>query len=147
MQLNCHLFGVNLHTFYSEKQLSCNLFWCKLTHILTVKTAQLPPLWALTPYLLVSSADNLCKQFGPRSGTTKQAQLPPHLVLTLHILTVKTAQLPPLWAFTLCLLVSSADNLFKQLGPRSGLTKRRAWSASNMFDTQMVFLKQFFKNK
>ena len=26
---------------------------------------------ALTLYLLVSSADNLCKQFGPRSGPTK----------------------------------------------------------------------------
>ena len=27
---------------------------------------------------------------------------------------------------TLCLLVSSADNLYKQFGPRSGPTKRRA---------------------
>ena len=26
VQLSCHLFGVNLHTFYSEKQLSCHLF-------------------------------------------------------------------------------------------------------------------------
>ena len=25
----------------------------------------------LTPHLLVLSADNLCKQFGPRSGQTK----------------------------------------------------------------------------
>ena len=27
-QLSSHLFGVNLHAFYSEKQLSCHLFWC-----------------------------------------------------------------------------------------------------------------------
>ena len=94
-QLSCHPFGVNLHTFNSEKQLSCHIFWCKLTHILTVKTAQLPPLWA----------------------------------------------------FTLCFLVSSADNVCKKLGPRSGPTKRRACSGSNRFLTQMVFLKDFFQNK
>ena len=94
-KLSCHLFSVNLHTLYSEKQLICHIFWCKITHILTVKTAQLPSLWA----------------------------------------------------FTLCFLVSSADNLCKKLGPRSGPTKRRAWSGSNMFLTQMVFLKDFFQNK
>ena len=77
----------------------------------------------------------------------KAAQLPPLLVLFTLILTVKTAQLPPLWVLNLCLLVSSADNLCKQFGPRSGLTKRRAWSGSNLFDTQMVFLNEFFKNK
>ena len=27
-RLSFHLFGVNLHTFYSEKQLNCHLFWC-----------------------------------------------------------------------------------------------------------------------
>ena len=31
----------------------------------------LEPLIILPLYLLVSSADNLCKQFGPRSGPTK----------------------------------------------------------------------------
>ena len=46
---------------------------------------------------------------------------------------------------TLCLLVSSAHNLCKQIGPRSGPTKRRAFSGSNLFDTQMVFLKEFFE--
>ena len=40
---------------------------------------------------------------------------------------------------TLCLLVSSADNLFKQFGTRSGPTKCRAWSGSNLVDTQMVY--------
>ena len=39
------------------------------------------------------------------------------------------------------LLVSSADNLCKQIGPRSGQTKCRAWSGSNLFDARMVFLK------
>ena len=42
VQLSCHLFGVNLHTFYSKKQLSCHLFGVNLqwkaytfyTHIL-----------------------------------------------------------------------------------------------------------------
>ena len=41
--------------------------------------------------------------------------------------------------------MSSADNFCKQFGPRSGPTKRRALSGSNLFDTQMVFLKEFFK--
>ena len=47
---------------------------------------------------------------------------------------------------TPCLLVSSADNLCKQIEPRSGLTKHWALSGSNLFDTQMVFLKEFFEN-
>ena len=42
------------------------------------------------------------------------------------------------------LLVSSAGNLCKQLGPRPGATKRRAWSRSKMFDTLMTFLKDVF---
>ena len=37
---------------------------------------------------------------------------------------------------TLYLLVISADNFRKQFGP---------WSGSNLFDTQMVFLKEFFE--
>ena len=43
--------------------------------------------------------------------------------------------------FTLCLLVSSAYNLSKQIGHRSAPTKGWAWSGSNLFETQMVFLK------
>ena len=35
--------------------------------------------------------------------------------------------------------LSSADNIWKQFGPRSGPTKRRAWSGSKLFYTQMVF--------
>ena len=45
----------------------------------------------------------------------------------------------------LCLLVSSADNLCKQFGSRSGPTKCRAWSGSKLFDTLMIFLKEFFE--
>ena len=46
---------------------------------------------------------------------------------------------------TLYLLVSSADNLCKQLGSRSGPTFGRAWSGSKLFDILMVFLKEFFE--
>ena len=46
---------------------------------------------------------------------------------------------------TLCLPVTSADNLGKQFGPRSGPTSRRAWSGSKLFDILMVFLKEFFQ--
>ena len=42
---------------------------------------------------------------------------------------------------TLCLPVSSADNLGKQFGPRSGPTR----SGSKLFDILMVFLKEFFQ--
>ena len=44
-----------------------------------------------------------------------------------------------------CLLVSSSHNLCKQIGPRSDPTTRGAWSRSNLFDTWMVFLKEFFE--
>ena len=42
-------------------------------------------------------------------------------------------------------VVSSADNLCKQFWSRSGSTKCRAWSGSRLFDTLMVFLKEFFE--
>ena len=45
--------------------------------------------------------------------------------------------------------MSSADNLGKQFGPRSGLKNRqgsRAGSGSKLFDTLMVYLKEFFQN-
>ena len=46
-----------------------------------------------------------------------------------------------LFTLTLCLLVLSADNLFKRIGPRSGPTKCPAWSGSKLFDIMIVFLK------
>ena len=46
-------------------------------------------------------------------------------------------------AFTLRLLVSHAGNFCKQFGPRSGMTKCHAQSGTKLFDTQMVFLKEF----
>ena len=46
---------------------------------------------------------------------------------------------------TLCLLVSSADNFYLQFGPSSGATKCLAWSKSKLFDTLIVFLKEFFE--
>ena len=45
---------------------------------------------------------------------------------------------------TLCLLVSSADNLCKQFGPRSGPTKCRAWSGSKLFDILKCIPERFF---
>ena len=47
---------------------------------------------------------------------------------------------------TLCLLESSADNLFKQFGPRSGLKKCQTSSESKQFDSLMVFQKTFSEN-
>ena len=44
-----------------------------------------------------------------------------------------------------CLLVSSAGNLCKQFGPRSGQTKCWALSGFKLFDTLMVFLDFFFE--
>ena len=41
--------------------------------------------------------------------------------------------------------MSSADHLYKQFGSRSGQTKCRALSGSKMFDTLMVYLKEFFE--
>ena len=37
--------------------------------------------YSLTHYLLVSSADNLCKQIGPRSGPTKYCDGIPVMIL------------------------------------------------------------------
>ena len=41
--------------------------------------------------------------------------------------------------------MSSADNFYKQFGTRSGPTKRRAWSGSKLYDTLMIFLKDFIE--
>ena len=49
---------------------------------------------------------------------------------------------------THCLLAAnllSADNLDKQFGPRSGPTEGRAWYGSKLFDTRMLFLKEYFE--
>ena len=46
---------------------------------------------------------------------------------------------------TYYLLVWSADNLCKQFGPIPGPTKCLVWSGSNLFDTQVVFLKEFIE--
>ena len=44
------------------------------------------------------------------------------------------------------LLVSSADNICKQIEvPRSGWTFCQAGVGSNLFDTQMLFLKEFIE--
>ena len=40
---------------------------------------------------------------------------------------------------------SSADNLCKQFGPRSGSTEHRSLPGSKQFDTLIVFLKEYFE--
>ena len=42
--------------------------------------------------------------------------------------------------------LSSADNLYKQFGSRSGLTELRPGSGSNPSDTLIVILKEFLKS-
>ena len=43
--------------------------------------------------------------------------------------------------------MSSADNLSKHFGPRSGLMNRQALSGFKLFDMPMVFLSDFFLQK
>ena len=45
----------------------------------------------------------------------------------------------------LYLLVPSADNLCKQFGPRSGPTECWSFAGTKLFDTLIVFLKEFFE--
>ena len=42
--------------------------------------------------------------------------------------------------------VELADNRCKKFGPRSGPTECRSWSGSKLFDTWIVYLKEFFEN-
>ena len=49
------------------------------------------------------------------------------------------------YILTLYRLVSSDDNFCKQFGSRSGPTECRARSGSKLFDTLMVFLKEFLR--
>ena len=87
----------------------------------------------------MSSADNLCKQFGPRSGPTKcRAWSGSKLFDTLNMII-------PEIIFWKSWFWKSADNLCKQFGPSSGLTKCWARSGSKLFDTQNIFLKEFFE--
>ena len=49
--------------------------------------------------------------------------------------------------FASALLLSSANILCTQLGPRPGPTKPRAWSGFKLFDILMVLLEEFFEKK
>ena len=71
--------------------------------------------FCITLYLLMSSADNLCKQFEPRSGSTYCWRWSESKLLTL-------------------LSHSSADNLSKQFVSRLGSTFWHAWSGFELFD-------------
>ena len=86
-------------------------------------------------------ADNLCKQFWPRSGlTTRQAQSGSKLFNTLMVF----------WIFfnrQQAANPTRADNLCKQFGPRSRLTTCGAQSGSKLFNTLMVFWIFFFNRQ
>ena len=112
-------------------------------------------------WLLVSSADNLCKQFGSRSFRAwSGSKLFDTLMVFLkefsdevdlekiQLTTKKHAKLlcrqrVNKSTLILWLLVSSADNFYKLFGSRSGQTRCRAWSGSKLFVTLMLFLKEF----
>ena len=47
-QLSCHLFGVNLHIFFTVKTAQLRPVLVLTYTYFTVKTAKLPPLWVLT---------------------------------------------------------------------------------------------------
>ena len=70
------------------------------------------------------------------------------LFAEVHLLIAQYKNFSQNSILTLCLLVLSSDDLCKQFGSRSGLmirqTNRRAGSGSKLFDTLMVFLKDFF---
>ena len=61
---------------------------------------------------------------------------------------VKHSTIEPLHSlFTPYFQVSSANNVSKQFGPRSGWTIRWAYSGYKLFDTLMVILKDLFFKK
>ena len=71
----------------------------------------------------LSSADNPFKQFGPRSGSTFHPDLiGSKLFDTLEAWQVEVEAMYFNFALNLYKTLSSADNPFKQIGPRSGLT-------------------------
>ena len=63
-------------------------------------------------------------------------------LLAYSVFGFRRGQISPL---TLYLLVLFADNFCKKFGPRSGPAKCRAWSASKLFDTLIVFLKKLLE--
>ena len=60
-------------------------------------------------------------------------------------LTYKQFPLQKHYKHSLNLTVWSADDFCEQIGPRSGLIKLWSWYGSNLFDTRIVFLKEFFE--
>ena len=88
--------------------------------------------------------------------SSSNANFQPYLLGNWKSCEKKTYMLPKMffiseivrWEFTpltLCILVSSADNLCKQVGARSGPTQCRGWSGSKLFDTWWYSRKNFSK--
>ena len=60
------------HIFYGESSSAATSFGVNLHIYFFSENSQLLPIFVLTLGLLVSSADNIFNQFGPRSGSTKR---------------------------------------------------------------------------
>ena len=77
------------------------------------------------------------RRMGKISAQTKAGQILFYIIETRYSQLLRTH-------ISLYLLVSSAENLCKQFGPRSGPTRRWAWSVFKLHGTLMVFLKEAF---
>ena len=71
---------------------------------------------------------------------------PHRLRILVHFSFMLTVEIKETYVrLALYLLVSSATNFCKQFGPQSGLTKCWAQLGDNLYNTQMVFLKECFE--
>ena len=109
-------------------------------HLRSYDKLKLEPMYfdfALNLYMILSSADNPFKQFGPRSSPTYCPDL-------IGVQTVWHFRGYDKLKLNRCILtLSSADNLFKQFGTRLRLTfclvwKFLTWSRSKLFDTVVI---------
>ena len=79
--------------------------------------------FALKLYMTLSSANNPFKQFGPRSGPAFHLDLiGVNLLDTKRLCQVEVEPMYFNYALNFYMTLSSADNPFKQFGPRSGPT-------------------------
>ena len=95
--------------------------------------------FALNFNMALSSADNPFKQFGPRSGPTFCPDLiEVKLFDTLEAMTSWSWTIVFYFSLNLYMTLSSADNSFKQFGPRSGPTFCLDLIGVKLFDTLEV---------
>ena len=72
--------------------------------------------------MTLSSADNIFKQFGPRSGPTFCPDLIGVKTDTLEVMTSEVEMMYFNFSLSLNMTLLSLNNPFKQFGPRSGPT-------------------------